>query len=108
MNIHTSLSDNFVKALSYYRTVAGKKNREIASAIGVPETTFSSWSKGTHLPNMEKLQKLADYLNAPISQFFSFSIPKEDQALQELIAVASELPDEDKNLLRIVALKIKK
>ena len=108
LSLNPSLTDNFTKALSYYRTVTGKKNRDIASAIGVPETTFSSWSNGKHLPDMEKLQKLADYLNAPIQQFFSFSIPQEDKALKELISVASELPDEDKDLLRIVALKIKK
>ncbi len=108
LGANSSLADNFVKALSYYRTVAGKKNREIASAIRVPETTFSSWSNGTHLPNMEKLQILANYLNAPINQFFDFSIPTEDPLLDNLTKTISELSVEDKKILQIVADRMSK
>lgn len=108
LSINPSLVDNFVKALDYYRTVAGKKNREIASAIGVPETTFSSWSNGTHLPNMDKLQTLAKYLNAPIEQFFHFKLPQEDPLLKDLTDSITELSDEDKKILKIVADRMRK
>ncbi len=103
----SSLTNNFVRALSYYQTVKGKRKKEVAAAIGVPDTTFSSWSNGTHLPNMEKLQILANYLDAPIEQFFNFSIPQEDKLSTELINLITELSDEDKNVLRTVALRLK-
>lgn len=56
---------------------------------------------------MEKLQILANYLDAPIEQFFNFSIPQEDKLSTELINLITELSDEDKNVLRTVALRLK-
>ena len=68
MSGKSDLTDNFVKALNYYITVSGKTKKEIADAIGVPPTTFSSWSNGKHLPDMDRLQALSSYLKAPVSQ----------------------------------------
>ena len=102
MSTTTDLKANFVKALSYHITVSGKTKKEIAEAIGVPPTTFSSWSNGKHLPDMEKLQTLADYLGAPVSQFFDYSlvIQKTDPLLAELIQVYPVLSDQDKLILK--------
>lgn len=49
MSAKSPLTDNFVKALSYYISISGKTKKEIADALGVPATTFSSWSNGKHL-----------------------------------------------------------
>ena len=73
MSAKSPLTDNFVKALSYYISISGKTKKEIADAIGVPPTTFSSWSNGKHLPDMDNLQLIANYLGAPISQFYNFT-----------------------------------
>ena len=43
---NSSLTDNFVKALSYYLALSGKSKKEVADGIGIPPTTFSSWSNG--------------------------------------------------------------
>ena len=56
---------------------------------------------------MEKLQILANYLDAPIEQFFNFTIPQEDKLSTELINLITKLSDEDKNVLRTVALRLK-
>ena len=108
MSVNPSLMNNFVKALTYYQSVSGKTKKEIADAIGVPPTTYSSWSNGKHLPDMDKLQTLADYLKAPIDQFFNFTAISEtpDPLTQELIDICSKLHDEDKLLVRLVALRM--
>lgn len=108
LSLNPSLTDSFTKALSYYRTVAGKKNREIAAAIGVPETTFSSWSNGKHLPDMDKLQNLANYLNAPIGQFFHFELPVNDPLQDQILQNLSKLSEEDKEIIRIVTSRLTK
>ena len=110
MREKTDLIDNFVKALKYYISISGKTKKEIAEAIGVPNTTFSSWTNGKHLPDMEKLQALAQYLGAPISQFYHFTaiIEKPDPLLEELIQTYPQLPNEDKLLIRSLVLRVHK
>lgn len=109
MSTRSPLTDNFVRALSYYISVSGKTKKEIAEAIGVPPTTFSSWSNGKHLPDMDNLQHISEYLGAPISQFYNFtaqSDPPPDPLLKELIEIYNQLSNEDKLLVRGVALRI--
>ena len=108
MDSNSSLMDSFTKALSYYSSIAGKTKKEIADGIGVPPTTFSSWSNGKHLPDMDKLQILAKYLNAPITQFFNFTAtePTPDPLLMDLVQIYPKLSNDDKLLVRAVALRI--
>lgn len=110
MSKNSIIKDNFVKALSYHISLSGKTKKEIAEAIGVPPTTFSSWSNGKHLPDMEKLQDLANYLGAPVTQFFNFTavVEKPDPLLEELIQAYPELSNEDKLIIRSLVLRILK
>ncbi len=109
MSGKSDLTDNFVKALNYYITVSGKTKKEIAEAIGVPPTTFSSWSNGKHLPDMDRLQALSSYLKAPVSQFYKFTALSEkpqDPLLEEMIQAFNKLSNEDKLIIRSVALRM--
>ena len=108
MNSNDELMKNFVKALDYYRAVSGESKKEVAEAIGVPATTFSSWSNGKHLPDMDKLQSLAEHLGAPISQFFNFTAltSPPDPLLQEVSEIYKQLPNEDKLLVRSIAVRL--
>ena len=109
MSAKSPLTDNFVKALSYYISISGKTKKEIADALGVPATTFTSWSNGKHLPDMDNLQSIADYLGAPISQFYNFTALTDeppDPLLKELTQVYSKLSNEDKLLVRAVAVRM--
>lgn len=110
MSMSSNLTDNFVKALRYYISLSGKTKKEVADAIGVPPTTFSSWSNGKHLPDMEKLQALAEYLNAPIAQFYNFTgvIEKPDPLLTEMAQVYPQLTNEDKLMVRYLVLRMLK
>ena len=102
MSTKNLLTANFVQALNYYILVSGKTKKDIAEAIGVPPTTFSSWTKGKHLPDMDKLYTLSSYLNAPLTQFFHFTAITEptDQLLLEIYDLCKQLPTEDKQLVR--------
>ena len=110
MSTTNNLTDNFVKALRYYISLSGKTKKEIADAIGVPPTTFSSWCNGKHLPDMEKLQSLASYLNAPITQFYEFTgiVEMPDPLLTEMMQAFPQLTNEDKLMIRYLILRMLK
>ena len=110
MDKTSNLTENFVRALRYYISLSGKTKKEIADAIGVPPTTFSSWCNGKHLPDMEKLQALSNYLKAPISQFYNFTsvIEKPDPLLNELQQAYPQLANEDKLMIRSLILRVLK
>lgn len=118
---NSPLNTNFALALNYYKTLRKSSVKEISDALQVPATTVSSWNTGRHLPDMGRLQKLAKYLNAPIDQFFEFSLEKvpdkemlelhnkidTDEDLVKFLRVFLQLSDENKNLITLLALKIK-
>lgn len=70
---------------------------------------------------MGRLQKLANYLNAPIEQFFEFSLERmpekdiaelhnridTDEEFVKFLKVFLQLSDENKNLLTVIAFKLK-
>lgn len=101
------LAYNFVKALTYYQTLAGKTKKEVSDAIGVPPTTYYSWSNGKHLPDMDKLQRLATYLKAPIDQFFNFTaMSPPDPIAEEMLDTFSKLSSDEQMLVRAITLKL--
>lgn len=51
----------FSQNLNYYLNLFNKSQKEVADAIDVIPTTFSSWTRGISLPRMGKVEKLADY-----------------------------------------------
>ena len=104
----TPLIDNFVRAFDYYKSKSGKTGRDIAKYLNTSAPTVSNWGAGKHLPDMEKLQNLADYLGAPIDSFFDFSqtFINPDPLQEEMEEIYSKLSTEDRILLRDVALRI--
>lgn len=51
----------FGKNLSYYVSMSGKDQKEIAKELGYAPTTFNTWCVGKIIPSMGKVQKIADY-----------------------------------------------
>lgn len=114
------LNESFSRAMAYYKALREKSNKDIADALEIPPTTISAWNTGRHLPDMERLQRLAKYLNAPIEHFFNFSpeslSSKEISDLQQRLNTDNELvqflklylklSEEDKHLLATLAIKI--
>lgn len=123
MSTGSPLNDSFSRAMAYYKALTGKNNKDISDALQIPATTVSAWNTGRHLPDMDRLQRLAIYLNAPLEQFFNFSIDKpdidkelsylltlikSDEDLINLLKLLLKLSDEDRALLTQLALKIHK
>lgn len=106
----TPLIDNFIRAFDYYKSKSGKTGRDIAKHLNTSAPTVSNWGSGKHLPDMDTLQKLAEYLNAPIDQFFNFTAIQntESEDKKELISLIKKLSEEDIKILRIVALRLNK
>ena len=44
----------------------GLKNADVARATGISNMTLSDWKKGKSIPKVDKLQKIADFLNVPL------------------------------------------
>lgn len=122
MSYKTPFNENFSRAMAYYKALRNKSNKDISVALDIPTTTISAWNTGRHLPDMERLQKLANYLDAPIEHFFNFStetLPnKEISALYEKLNTDSELlqflklflklSEEDKHLIATIVIKFLK
>lgn len=121
MSEKSLLNESFSRAMNYFKTLRGKNNKDISDALGLPATTISAWNTGRHLPDMDRLQKLANYLDAPLDQFFNFSLDKipdkelsdlhnrldTDSELVQFLKIFLKLSDEDKHLLTMLAFKIK-
>ena len=122
MSEKSPLNESFSRAMAYYKALTGKNNKEIADALSLPATTVSAWNTGRHLPDMDRLQRRATYLNAPLDQFFDFSLDRipakelsdlhnlidTDEELVKFLKVFIQLSDEDKHLLTMLAIKINK
>ena len=121
MSNQSPLNESFSRAMNYYKSLRKKNNKDISDALNLPATTVSSWNTGRHLPDMDRLQKLSTYLNAPLDQFFDFSLDKipdkeladlhnqldTDNELVQFLKIFTQLSNEDKHLLTTLALKIK-
>lgn len=119
---NVDLYKNFAVALNYYRTVRQRSIKDISTALNLPASTVSSWNTGRHLPDMERLQRLSEYLDAPLDQFFQFSLDKDadeelvelhnkldtDKDLAQFLKMFVKLSDDDKRLITLLAHKILK
>lgn len=43
---------------------------DVAKATGITTTTLSAWKKGKYEPKNDKIQKIADFFEVPITYFF--------------------------------------
>ena len=50
--------------------VHGITANTVAKAAHVNASTFTDWKQGKSQPKLEKLQKMADYFNVPVSYFY--------------------------------------
>lgn len=56
----------FAQLLTIHKITANT----VAKAVHVNASTFTDWKQGKSLPKLEKLQKIANYFNVPVSYFF--------------------------------------
>lgn len=46
------------------------KASELAAAIGTDPSTFTHWKHGEYMPKIEKIMKICDYFEEPITYFY--------------------------------------
>lgn len=53
----------FSKNLKFYMNLYNKTRTDVAKALGVSYTTFTSWENGTNYPRIDSIERLADYFH---------------------------------------------
>jgi repressor LexA len=64
------------KNLKTIRTNKGVTQRAVATAIGVPYTTYLNWEQLKNNPSLTNSVKLASYFNCRVDDFFASSVPR--------------------------------
>ena len=72
-----------------------KSNKVTAAAVsratGIATSTFSEWKNGKYTPKPDKLQKIADYFNVPLTYFYPDAQPEGYYIDPEVAALAEEM-----------------
>jgi transcriptional regulator with XRE-family HTH domain len=42
---------------------------QVSNVTGVATSTLSMWKQGKYIPKVDKIQKIADYFNVPVTYF---------------------------------------
>lgn len=90
----------FAKNLNYYISNSGKQQKEVAEALGFPQTTFNTWCTGKIMPKMGKVQAIADYfkiLKSDLIDDKSFKEPSE-----EFLEIVAKLGADDEQFQKII------
>lgn len=68
----------FSRNLSYYITISGRDQKEIAKALDVAPSTFNEWVKGKKYPRIDKIEMLANYFGILKSDLIEDKNDKKD------------------------------
>ena len=83
--------DVFTRNFKRHLALSGKRQVEVANAVGVSTGTITDWKKGRSYPRMDKIQLLAEF----------FGIQKSD--LVEDVNIAKEtVSEEDQKVLDLL------
>ena len=102
-----TLSKTFAEKLILYRTQRGKKQKDLAAAMGVTPGTVSAWESGTYSPKLSTLCKISAYLEVPADALLgldadsSVSYSAEEKALIEAYRERTDLQHAARVLLGI-------
>ncbi len=67
----------------------------VSKETGIAQTTFSEWKRGKSQPKLDKLQKIADFFDIPITYF------TEDNESVECEPCKTYLTTEEKEILNL-------
>lgn len=76
----------------------GYKNKDVVQATGISYSTLSDWKREIYEPKIDKLQKIADFMEVPVSYFYGipemFSPEIESVKIKVLGTVPAGVPIE--------------
>lgn len=78
------------------RKILGWTQAELAERIGVDTETVSRFERGSNLPSLQRLEKLADVLKLPLYRLVAASSPRADDQALVLNEWISELSPKDR------------
>lgn len=81
--------DKFLKLLENQGVSAYK----VSQATGISQQTFTDWKAGRYTPKQEKIQKIAEYFNVPVSYFYGEEEEPKYYFDEETAAMAQALHD---------------
>lgn len=109
--------ETFAKNLTYYLSVCGREQKEVAEVIGVATSTFNDWVKGKKYPRIDKIEKLANYFKVKKSDLIEDKKnTPEEQGLSEgeqlLLNLFRQIPEAQQQVFlemgRVYANSLKK
>lgn len=65
------------------------KASDVSRGTGITTGTLSAWKKGTYTPKKEKIQKIAEFFDVPLSYFYED--PEQYYTNEETAALAEEM-----------------
>jgi transcriptional regulator with XRE-family HTH domain len=88
----------FAERLRLLRLARGLKQNRLAELLGIPARSYNRWERGTYVPHVEMLVKLADILQVSMDELIgrtdSTSEPViRNPELHELVQQVDQLPD---------------
>lgn len=111
---------NFSDGLKYYRAQQGITQKDLASAVGVNNTTISNWEKGIAKPDLDTLVRLSNYFGVCIDDLVFFDANREERPLsvptispnhealyKEMLSVKDKIIARDEELITTLRQRIR-
>ena len=93
--------ETFAKNLSYYLSICGREQKEVAEDIGVATSTFNEWVKGKKYPRIDKIELLANYFGIKKSDLIENKTTPPDYTEGEkiLLDLFRQIPENKQQLV---------
>lgn len=80
----TNYDNSFSVRLKTIRCLRHLKQTDVAKALNIPQSLYSTWECGTHLPRSYNFSRLAQFLNVPVELLVNG--PKEEVSLEQFLS----------------------
>lgn len=68
------IRQNIMKNISYYRKLNGYTQKELASILGIKNSSVSNWEQGLNAPDIETIFELCKLFKISVSDMFGCDI----------------------------------
>lgn len=86
----------FSENLRFYIERSGHQQKDIANVLGVGASTFNAWVKGKSIPNISKVQMIADYFGVGKSALLDAHDNEQEATAREAAVLYNRLTPQDK------------